>query len=528
VRRRGAASIAANPVLIGAATTLVVIVAVFLAYNANNGLPFVPTYDLKLEVPNAANLVRGNEVRIGGSRIGVIDEITARRHPDGRTTAVLNLQLETTVQPLPVDSTALIRPRSALGLKYVELTKGTSREGFPNGGTIPLANARPEPVEIDEVFNMFDEPTRAGSRTNLTEFGTAFAARGQSLNDALAVLPTLFGQLEPVMENLADDRTDLAGFFRGLGQAAAEAAPVAEEQAALFRNLDTTFEALSDVREGLQDTIETSPEALETATESFPVQRPFLVNSARFFGELRPGIRALRRAAPDLSRAFEIGQPVLRRSVELNRRLESVFRAIQRFAEDPMSSLGLNGLRTTAQILEPTLADLTPLQATCNYVTLWFRNAASLLSEGDRNGTWQRFIVVAAPSGDNNEGSPSSAPANGPTGNGPPPAGTGEGAELQQLPSPPVGGADRNFLHANPFPNAAQPGATRECEAGNEDWLQNRAVIGNLPGNQGIVTERTRIQRDSPGSLPAQPGENERGAQQAPSPGTYGPAAGGG
>jgi len=44
MRRRGASSIAANPVLIGAATTLVVIVAVFLAYNANNGLPFVPTY----------------------------------------------------------------------------------------------------------------------------------------------------------------------------------------------------------------------------------------------------------------------------------------------------------------------------------------------------------------------------------------------------------------------------------------------------------------------------------------------------
>ena len=36
------ASIVANPVLVGAVTTLVVIVAVFLAYNANNGLPFVP------------------------------------------------------------------------------------------------------------------------------------------------------------------------------------------------------------------------------------------------------------------------------------------------------------------------------------------------------------------------------------------------------------------------------------------------------------------------------------------------------
>ena len=73
MRRRGASSIAANPVLIGAATTLVVIVAVFLAYNANNGLPFVPTYQLDAEVPNAANLVRGNDVRMGGARVGVID-----------------------------------------------------------------------------------------------------------------------------------------------------------------------------------------------------------------------------------------------------------------------------------------------------------------------------------------------------------------------------------------------------------------------------------------------------------------------
>jgi hypothetical protein len=44
-RRRGATAIASNPVLVGVATTLVIVVAVFLAYNANEGLPFVPTYD---------------------------------------------------------------------------------------------------------------------------------------------------------------------------------------------------------------------------------------------------------------------------------------------------------------------------------------------------------------------------------------------------------------------------------------------------------------------------------------------------
>ncbi len=43
-------------------------------------------------------------------------------------------------------------------------------------------------------------------------------------------------------------------------------------------------------------------------------------------------------------------------------------------------------------------------------MTLFFRNVSSHLSEGDSNGTWQRFIIIAAPSGPNNEGGPSSAP----------------------------------------------------------------------------------------------------------------------
>src|ERR687897_2667767 len=81
--------IAGNPVLIGAATVLVVLVAVFLAYNANQGLPFVPTYSLDAQTPSAANLVRGNEVRIGGSRVGTVDSIEVEPTKDGTSIAVL-------------------------------------------------------------------------------------------------------------------------------------------------------------------------------------------------------------------------------------------------------------------------------------------------------------------------------------------------------------------------------------------------------------------------------------------------------
>ena len=61
--RKQSANAFANPVLIGAVTVLAALVAVFLAYSANQGLPFVPTSELKVDISNGSNLVVGNDVR---------------------------------------------------------------------------------------------------------------------------------------------------------------------------------------------------------------------------------------------------------------------------------------------------------------------------------------------------------------------------------------------------------------------------------------------------------------------------------
>jgi len=470
MRRRGSASIAANPVLIGAATTLVIVVAVFLAYNANSGLPFVPTYELKAEVPNAANLVKGNDVRIGGTRVGAVTDITPQQHPDGSVTALLTLKMQTVVKPLPVDSTVIVRPRSALGLKYVQITKGTSSDGFDDGATIPLRNARPEPVEIDQFLNMFDDKTRAASQSNLIEFGNGFAGRGEDLNRAIEDANPLLVNLTPVMTSLSDPQTQLGRFVRALGRTAAVVAPAAVTQAELFRNLDITFGALARVaRPFIQDSITLGPPALDQAIKDFPQQRPFLANSEALFRELRPGVQAFSQAAPPLADALTIGTPALEHSVAFNNRLKPFFASLQRFAQSPAVTLGLRDLTSTLTILNPTLAHLTPVQTVCNYVTLFLRNTASLLSVGDANGTNQRFMIIATPQGPNNEGGPSSAPANGG-----------------------VPGKQDNYLHTNPYPNTASPGQPHECEAGNEKFIVGKQVIGNVPGNQGANTEKTK------------------------------------
>ena len=464
MRRGAGSSPLANPVLIGAVTILVVIVAIFLSYNANSGLPFVPTYQLNVDVPTAANLVKGNEVRIGGARVGAIADIQPKRLDDGRTIATLELKLDKAVEELPRDSTILIRPKSLLGLKYVEITRGDAEEGYAPGATVPMSASRPEPVEFDEFTDTFDEKTREGIANSTLGIGTALAGRGESINTAIGAFRPLLTDLLPVARYLRDPETGLARFIRALGQSAAEVAPAAEAQARLFVGAASTFRSLAEVaRPYIQETIEEGPETLQTAIESFRVQRPFLQNSTRLVAELRPGVSALRRAAPELSEALAVGRPVLLRTEPFAERLENLLLSLEDFATDDVVPRGVEDLTDTARALRPTLEYLAPAQTTCNYVANWFRNVSDLLSVGDSSGTTQRFIIIATPPGPNNEGGPSSDAASGPT--------------------------QENYLHFNPYPNTASPGQPEECEAGNEPYVAGQVQVGNAPGVQPASTD---------------------------------------
>ena len=476
---RRKSSIAANPVLIGAVTTLVLVVLVFLAYNANNGLPFVPSYDVKVEVPNAAGLVKGNEVRVGGTRVGVITKIEPSTQADGSVIAVLTLKLNSVVEPIPSDTTVMIRPRSALGLKYVQLTRGPSSKGLPNGGTLSIAQATPAPVEIDEFFDTFNEPTRRASQANLTWFGNALAGRGYDLNLAVQDLKPFFDSLTPLARNLSSRRTDLTGFVRGLAQSAAVVAPAAETQGQLFVNLDSTFQALASVaRPYIQESITEGPATLENATVNLPKLRPFLANSATLFHNLQPGIASFTDAAPTLASIVKVGTPVFKKSPAFNAELSTTFTAIETLSLDPSTTLGVDDLTETMTILKPTLAYVTPAQTVCNYATILLGNAAQIGSEGGSTGTFQRVMVMPTPGGlfdpanpstsepqsPNNEGGPSDQPANG----GPP------GSDIA------------NFLHSNPYPYTAAPGQpANSCQAGRENYIVGEKQIGAAAAGGG-------------------------------------------
>lgn len=465
MRSRSTSAVFANPVLVGAVTILVVTVAVFLAYNANSGLPFVPTYELKAHVPNGAQLVAGNEVREGGNRVGTVTKITTNLRKDKTTGAELLMQLDADVGPVPADSRIRIRPRSALGLKYVELQRGTSRDTLAEGATITVGQEALAP-ELQQFFNLFDEKTRTNVQRNLVGFGAAFAGRGLSLNRAFESLPRFLQLVPPVMLVLQDPQTRLVPFFQELEDASRISAPLAGTIADGFRAGAQTFEALSRDPQALKETISESPPTLRVGTTSLRNQRPFLRSLARVSGDLRLAAAELRRSAPPIRRALASGIAPLRQTPALNRRLTGAFKSLTVLARSPGSDTGVAGLTETMQTLRPLTRYLGPYFTVCNYWTYSWTYLADHMTDKVQGGGAERIRAKQAPPGS-------------------------EQAPLSQFgQARPIKG-----LHGQAYPGAVDASGNADCEAGQRGYLRSlsagidpsREIVGDpvTPGNQG-------------------------------------------
>jgi ABC-type transporter Mla subunit MlaD len=384
--------------------------------------------------------------------------------------AQLTLQLDERNGSVPRDSRVSVLPRSVLGLKYVQLERGSSRQAIADGGTLPISQTS-VPVQFDDIFKTFDRPTRSAIRQDLQGFGDVFAARGGSLNDTIHALSPLFLHLRPVAGYLADPGSGLTRFLSSLNAFMGAVAPVAGSNARLFGVAATTFEAISRDPGALEATIAQSPSTLSVGTDSLKAQQPFLVDLTTLGTNLTPATAELKAALPNINPAIEAGTGTLARTPVLNRKLEGVMGALKRLAVAPGTNAAINALSATSSTLNPMLRYLGPYQTVCDYWNYWWSYLAEHLSEQTQYGYAQRAMLnfTDAPQPDNVGQAGATAPA-----------GTFGGPE---------------FLHSQNYGAAIDTQGNADCETGQRGYPKklnafdpqgrNLAVDPHTPGNQG-------------------------------------------
>ena len=297
-----------------AAIAAVVLVLVLVLFAAGGG------YEVKAVFQNAGQLVKGNQVEVGGQRVGSISKI--RLTDDGMAEIVMKLDRLT---PVHEGTSATIRATSLSGYanRYVSLALGpNSNRALPSGSTIS-ADRTTAPVELDQVFNTLDPRTRRGLRQFIQGQATWYDGKARQadrslhyLNPALAtssrvtrelirdrvVFQRFVSDTARVVTALASRRADLSSLVTG---ANATAGAIGSENAALGRSLDllpdtlrkgsTTFVNLRATLDDLDVLVNESKPATRRLAPFLRVLRP-LVRDAR------PTIRDLRflirRAGP--------------------------------------------------------------------------------------------------------------------------------------------------------------------------------------------------------------------------------------
>src|SRR4051812_16837243 len=148
----GGGSVLARAAAVATVVLAIAIVAVILFTGGTD-------YTVKVQFENAGQLVKGNQVEVGGRPIGSVTDISLTS--DGL--AQIEIKLDD-LKPLHEGTTAVIRSASLSGIanRYVALSLGPqSNRAIASGGYI-RADRTTSPVDLDQLFNTLDAPTRKG------------------------------------------------------------------------------------------------------------------------------------------------------------------------------------------------------------------------------------------------------------------------------------------------------------------------------------------------------------------------------
>src|ERR671926_514058 len=142
---------AARGVALGALAVAVIVVAVILLSGGNQH-----TYKLVFE--NAGQLVKDDDVQVGGRRIGSVRKIELTEHNQAQIT----IAVDNDFAPLHDGTTATIRATSLSGVanRYIALTPGANSRPALGEGSVLGTDKTTSIVDLDALFDTIYPSTR--------------------------------------------------------------------------------------------------------------------------------------------------------------------------------------------------------------------------------------------------------------------------------------------------------------------------------------------------------------------------------
>jgi ABC-type transporter Mla subunit MlaD len=370
-------------------------------------------YKVRGYFDNGSFVVSGEEVRVAGAKVGVVDSVDVSNDDEiasyeggphavpGKAVVVMKID-DKDFTPFLADASCLIRPQSLIGEKYVDCTPTQPRapeapkppdlQQIPDGQTgagqyrLPLEN-NGKTVDLDLVQNIQRLPYRDRFRLILNELGVSLAGRGGDLGEVIDRANPALRQTDRVLAILAQQSRALASLASN-GDAVLE--PLARNRAhitSFFHNAAISGEATAERGPALEEGLRKFPETLHQVRLTMTQLKSFADQGTPLFTDLNLEGKDLSKATQKLTPFANLAIPAFK---TLGDAAQSAGPKIA--ASDPV----LQDLATLGSKTGPASNDLAALTDTfvktggIQYLDDFIYNTAGNINGYDQYGHYQR------------------------------------------------------------------------------------------------------------------------------------------
>jgi len=285
------------------------------------------SHKYKLVFQNAAQLVPGNQVLIGGQPVGSVESIDLTDD----NLAEIEVSVE---QQLHEGTTAVIRATSLSGVAnhYISVSPGpNSNPELDDGATLGLGDTTTE-VDLDQFLNTFPTPVRRALGQFIQGNADQFRDRGEDANRTFQYFGPALNRTGAFLGELNADQKLLERFVVSSSKLATAVAARGPQLSSAVSNAGQAFGAIASQNEALDQTLRVLPSFMRQSNTTF-------VNLRAALDDLDPLVETAKPATRNLASFLSELRPVLSKAVPVFRDLR-VSNRRKGFANDTAETLG--------------------------------------------------------------------------------------------------------------------------------------------------------------------------------------------
>ena len=257
----------------------------------------------KLLFETGGQLVKGNQVLVGGAAAGSVKDI--RLTDDNQAEVTIEMD-----QALHEGSTATIRATSLSGVAnhYVSVTAGPNNAPELPGDATIAGDATTTPVDLDQLFNTFKEPVRQSLREFIQGSAQIYAGKGPQASRTYKYFGPALSSTDRLLRELGRDQRVFTDFIVDSGRVFTAVAERGDDLSGLISNSNRALGAIAAQNTSFDRSLALLPPTLRQANTTF-------VNLRAALDDLDPLVATAKPATRGLDPFLLKLRPVVHRSV---------------------------------------------------------------------------------------------------------------------------------------------------------------------------------------------------------------------